>query len=90
MSSGAIGGGGGRGEISIDGVDADEESGTLRTNLWVWDTDALEWVRMTQPEVSSSSTGIPSNPPEGHYKVTNMYINSQNGKLVVEFDDTPA
>jgi len=89
MTGGAIGGGGGRGEISI-GAGIDEESETLRTNLWVWDTDAVEWVRMTQPEATSSGTGIPSNPPEGHYKITNMYINSQTGKLVVEYDDTPA
>lgn len=28
---------------------ADETSGSLRVNLWVWDADTLAWVRMTQP-----------------------------------------
>ena len=31
-----------------------------------------------------------SNPPSGHFKVTNFYVNSATGKLVIEYDNTPA
>ena len=33
---------------------------------------------------------IPSTPPTGHYAVTNLYVSSVTGRLVVEYDDTPA
>ena len=26
-------------------------------------------------------------PPSGYYKVTNLYVNPANGRLVVEYDD---
>jgi len=32
----------------------DGTTGSLRVNLWVWDTDTLGWVKMTQPIASSS------------------------------------
>ena len=30
-----------------------------------------------------------SNPPTGMCKVTNIYVNPTNGKLVVKYNDTP-
>jgi len=32
---------------------------------------------------------IISTPPSGHLLVTNIYVNANNGKLVVEYDDAP-
>ncbi len=32
---------------------------------------------------------IPSNPPPGHFKVKNLYVDSVTRKLVVEYDNTP-
>jgi len=33
--------------------------------------------------------GIPSLPPSGKYKVTNLYVDSITGKLVIEYDNNP-
>jgi hypothetical protein len=30
--------------------------------------------------------GIPSSPPQGNYKVKNIYVDSQTGKLVIEYE----
>lgn len=30
--------------------------------------------------------GLPSNPPLGHYKVINIYVDSQTGKLVIQYE----
>jgi hypothetical protein len=30
--------------------------------------------------------GLPSNPPPGHYKVINIYVDSQTGKLVIQYE----
>lgn len=38
--------------------------------------------------VSKGATGDVSTPPSGNFKVTNIYVNT-NGKIVVEYDDTP-
>ena len=32
---------------------------------------------------------VATNPPAGEYRVTNLYVNPDTGKLEVEFDDTP-
>lgn len=32
---------------------ADESTGSLRVGLFVWDTDGLEWVKMTQPALEA-------------------------------------
>ena len=32
---------------------------------------------------------IASSPPAGFYKVTNIFVNPSNGKLRVQYDDTP-
>jgi hypothetical protein len=31
-----------------------------------------------------------STPPSGHFKVKNLYVDSTTGKLVVEYENTPA
>lgn len=33
---------------------------------------------------------IKSEPPIGKYKVTNLYVDPENGKLTVEFENTPS
>ena len=33
---------------------------------------------------------IISNPPSGHFRITNLYVDSSTGKTVVEYDNTPA
>jgi len=33
---------------------------------------------------------IMSKPPSGHFTVINLYVDSGTGKLVVEYDNTPA
>ena len=30
--------------------------------------------------------GISSIAPQGHYKVTNIYVNAQTGKLIIEYE----
>lgn len=48
-----------------------------------------EWLASLKGEKGDPGTGtgqIPSTPPQGHYKVTNIYVNSQTGKLVVEYE----
>jgi len=30
---------------------------------------------------------IPTEPPPGHYKVVNIFVNKDTGKLVIYFDD---
>ena len=37
--------------------------------------------------VLESAVGF--DPPDGTYKVTNIYVNPVTGKLTVEYDDTP-
>ena len=37
-----------------------------------------------------SSVVIVSVPPNGKYKVTNIYVDPDTGRTVVEYDDTPA
>ena len=39
---------------------------------------------------TESGSGIPSTPTTGNYAVTNLYVDSATGRLVVEYDDTPA
>lgn len=36
----------------------------------------------------SAQNNIPSKPPIGKYKVTNIYVN-EHGKLVVDYEDLP-
>lgn len=38
-------------------------------------------------EINGSGKIVPSNPPSGHHRVTNLYVDSGSGKLVVEYDD---
>lgn len=35
--------------------------------------------------IQQTITTILSNPPPNTYKVTNIYVNPQNGKLVIEY-----
>ena len=37
--------------------------------------------------VLESAVGF--DPPDGTYKVTNIYVNPATGKLTVEYEDTP-
>jgi len=37
----------------------------------------------------NSEPPIGSNPPSGHFRVTNLYVNSATGTLVIEYDDRP-
>jgi len=37
--------------------------------------------------VLERATGF--DPPDGTYKVTNIFVNPATGKLTVEYDDTP-
>ncbi len=38
--------------------------------------------------ISMKGSGITSSPPAGKYRVTNLYVNPADGKLVVEYDTT--
>jgi len=42
------------------------------------------WV---EPDIVGSK--IVSYPPSGMYQVTNIYVNPENGKTVVDYEDTP-
>lgn len=34
-------------------------------------------------------SSLTSQPPSGHFKVVNLYVNKDTGKVIVEYDDTP-
>ena len=53
--------------------------------------DGNEYIRKNNGWVQlvAGGSGIPSNPTTGNYRVTNLYVNASNGRLVVEYDDTP-
>jgi len=65
---------------------------------WVW--SGSEWrtltanaegqlqVDLTDATISKLGGSI-SNPPAGYCRVTNIYVNPDNGKLVITYDDTP-
>ena len=36
-----------------------------------------------------AAQGLPSEPPVGKYRVTNLWVDPTNGKLTVEYDDVP-
>lgn len=40
--------------------------------------------------IAADGEEIKSVPPSGHFKVTNLYVDSATGKLVVEYDNKPA
>lgn len=40
--------------------------------------------------VSESEKEVKSEPPTGKYQVKNLYVDPATGKLVVEYEDTPA
>jgi len=46
-----------------------------------------EWNKDHVNEQGISVNPIQSSPPEGRYKVVNLYVNPSNGKLVIEYDD---
>lgn len=48
--------------------------------------DELKKLSVGSYVITLNYSGIPSDPPEGCYKVTNIYVN-QEGKLVVEWDN---
>lgn len=51
--------------------------------------DSIEWESETLHELPSDSILLTSKPPSGKYKVTNLYVDPSNGRLTVEYDDTP-
>ncbi len=59
-----------------------EEDGTLREFMITKDKGYID--------SGTVEDHVPSNPPSGHFKVTNLYVDAATGKLVVEWDDTPA
>ena len=46
---------------------------------------ALANAMVSAAELSS----LVSRPPSGHYKVVNLYVNKDTGKVIVEYEDTP-
>lgn len=42
----------------IRNLEMDEDSGGLHVNLWVWDSNASEWVRMTQPIIDATNSNL--------------------------------
>ena len=44
----------------------------------------------TSASLPAEVTYIPSNPPTGKCKVLNIYVDPDTGKLVIEYEDTPA
>ena len=61
-------------------------TGLRVTNIYV-DSGTLKAVVEYDDLGTADVVGITSSPPPGHFKVLNIYVN--NGKTVVEYDDTP-
>jgi hypothetical protein len=59
------------------------------TGVGTWGWNGTTW----QPILVDSEGRLKVNaqtmstPPEGYYKVTNLYVDPSNGKLVIEYDD---
>jgi len=65
-----------------------------------WGWDGTDWkptiidesghlqVDLTDATISKLGGSL-SSPPSGYFKVTNIYVNPDNGKLVITYDDTP-
>jgi hypothetical protein len=97
----AIGGGNGKYpevETFDDLPDAGENAGKINivlnsTGIWflgrkragMWRSNGVDWIRLGDlPQLKDLS-----DPPSGHYKVTNIYVDSETGKAVLQYDDTP-
>ncbi len=59
-------------------------NGDIKDVYMVCDGDELELTNLL-----STSGGLESIPPTGHFKVTNLYVDATTGKLVVDYDNTP-
>ena len=53
--------------------------------------DSTEWVSEDTHEVIGGGEIVPSNPPSGYYKVTNIYVRKIGAsyKLVVQHENIP-
>lgn len=55
-----------------------------RKSSGMWRSDGVNWIRLDEVPLFSDL----SVPTAGGFKITNFYVNP-DGKLVVEYDDTP-
>lgn len=53
--------------------------------VWIWNDTTSAWEPMQKDWLG----GALSSPPHGYYKVTNLYVDPDTGKLIVVYDDTP-
>ena len=62
----------------------------------LWDVEANQCGIIKQKNVlqqileTGGETSVVSLPPQGKYKVTNIYVDPVSGRLTVNYDDTPA
>ncbi len=68
------------------------ESVIISHNIYIKEDGILRQYAITQRGnyININAGNIESNPPAGHYKVTNLYVDSATGKLQVEYDNTPS
>lgn len=48
------------------------------------------FVTRQSPPAASTENAIKSTPPQASFKVTNIYVDPVTGRLITEYDDTPA
>ena len=70
---------------SVCGDIGNEEYMRFVNDVWVCSSQCATAIYTTKN--ISLDGGIPSDPPEGCYKVTNLYVDPTTGKFVVKFDD---
>jgi hypothetical protein len=61
---------------------SDEDTGSLRVNLWVWDVSGLEWVRMIQPQVVFKSLEELMGQLVTEMKVMNTHLATLTGEEI--------
>ena len=61
-----------------------------KVKFWGWiSEDTYDMPTAEQEPPASTGATLKSSPPEGYFKVKNLYVNS-DGKFVAEYDDVPA
>jgi hypothetical protein len=74
----------------VCGRDKDSDYAIYKDNNYYCCTDcAAAGYTVRQLNLVSSGGGILSTPPTGSFKVVNIYVNPETGKLTIEYDNTP-
>jgi predicted ester cyclase len=66
----------------------DEQNGRIVLSITAFVSNKGKQIGLST--IVEDDVTIRSNPPPGHFQVTNIYVDSFTRKTVVQFDNTPA